>query len=71
MQVELGVWHGTFLNQPKQLWLRWWDLAGNLLLTGQEQAERKALKRQQLAEQLKGLSAEQLSALGIDPTLLA
>ncbi|MEB3337834.1 MAG: Uma2 family endonuclease [Leptolyngbyaceae bacterium] len=70
MQVELGVWQGNFLNNPEQPWLRWWDTAGNLLLTGREQAELEASKRQQLTEQLKLLSPEQLTALGIDPTLL-
>ena len=85
MQVELGLWRGTFLNNPEQLWLRWWDLEGNLLLTGHEQAEQErqekeqALqqleqeqqKRQQLAERLKSLTPEQLQALGIDPEMLA
>jgi len=33
MEVELGAWEGALLNQP---WLRWWDLQGNLLLTGTE-----------------------------------
>ncbi|MBR8827578.1 MAG: Uma2 family endonuclease [Gomphosphaeria aponina SAG 52.96 = DSM 107014] len=36
--VELGLWQGNYQNQS-QLWLRWWDLDGNLLLTGNEQAQ--------------------------------
>ncbi|BAZ09506.1 hypothetical protein NIES4071_13140 [Calothrix sp. NIES-4071] len=36
--VELGLWHGTYQNQT-QLWLRWWDTEGNLLLIGSERAE--------------------------------
>lgn len=36
--VELGVWQGSYQNQV-QLWLRWWDGKGNLLLTGAERAE--------------------------------
>lgn len=36
--VELGVWQGSYQNQM-QLWLRWWDQAGSLLLTGTERAE--------------------------------
>ena len=36
--VELGLWQGTYQNQT-QVWLRWWDKEGNLLLTGWEQAE--------------------------------
>lgn len=68
--VELGVWQGSFMNQPEQPWLRWWDREGNLLLTGREQVEQEASKRQQLAEQLKNLSLQQLADLGIDPNLL-
>lgn len=70
IQVELGVWRGIYQNHPEQSWLRWWDLAGNLLLTGWEQANQEKLKRQQLAEQLRVLTPEQLAALGINPTLL-
>ncbi|HAA27012.1 MAG TPA: hypothetical protein DCE56_04160 [Cyanobacteria bacterium UBA8553] len=84
MQVELGLWRGTFLNNPEQLWLRWWDLNGNLLLTGHEQAqqerqekeqalqqlEQERQKRQQLAQRLKSLTPEQLQALGIDAEML-
>jgi len=35
--MEVGVWEGAYQNQS-QLWLRWWDLQGNLLLTGGERA---------------------------------
>jgi Uma2 family endonuclease len=38
LEVELGVWQGSYLNHPEQRWLRWWDLSGQLLLTGKEQA---------------------------------
>ncbi len=38
LQVELGLWQGNYQNQ-NQLWLRWWDKNGNLLLTGSERAE--------------------------------
>jgi Uma2 family endonuclease len=70
LQIELGVWQGAFLNNPEQPWLRWWDLAGNLLLTGREQAEQEISKREKLTERLKSLSPEQLATLGIDPALL-
>jgi Uma2 family endonuclease len=77
MQVELGIWRGVYQNHPEQSWLRWWDLAGNLLLTGWEQAnlvtaqlDQETLKRRQLTEQLQVLTPEQLAALGIDSTLL-
>lgn len=36
--IELGLWQGSYQNQT-QLWLRWWDEEGNLLLTGAERAE--------------------------------
>lgn len=70
LQVELGVWQGAILNQPVQSWLRWWDLSGNLLLTGREQAAQEAAKRQLLLDQLRSQSPEQLAALGIDPAWL-
>ncbi len=43
MGVELGILYGTYQNHT-QPWLRWWDLDGNLLLTGWEQVE---LEKQQ------------------------
>jgi Uma2 family endonuclease len=56
--VELGI-----LEQPQGEqtipWLRWWDADGNLLLTGDERADRE----QQRADRL----AARLQALGIDP----
>jgi hypothetical protein len=66
LDVEIGLWRGTFLNNPEQLWLRWWDLEGNLLLTGQEEA---ALQRQRAeqAERKAAQLAERLRAMGIDP----
>jgi len=42
-------------------------LQGNLLLIGQEAAEKERQKRQKLTEKLRSLSPEQLKALGIDP----
>lgn len=70
LQVELGVWQGSFLNYPEQSWLRWWDATGHLLLTGREQAEQETTKRQQLMQQLLTLSPEQRISLGIDLSLL-
>ena len=49
--VELGIWQGQYQNVTLP-WLRWWDSQGNLLLTGEERAER--------------LTA-QLRALGVQP----
>ena len=84
MNVELGVWRGTYLGHSEQLWLRWWDDEGNLLLTGKERAEiargqaeqerqradEERQKRQKLIDRLQGLTPEQLEALGIDRALL-
>ncbi len=52
MGVELGLWQGPFLNNPEQLWLRWWDLDGNLLLTGHEQAQQERHQKNQALQQL-------------------
>lgn len=75
--MELNGGGGYDLNYPEQAWLRWWDLHGNLLLTGREQTnqerqekEKEQQKRQQLLERLRSLTVEQLGALGIEPTLL-
>ena len=61
MEVELGVRDGAYQNQT-QLWLRWWDCCGNLLLTGTERAES--------AEQRAARLAERLQEIGIDPDLV-
>ncbi|QYO68095.1 Uma2 family endonuclease [Leptolyngbya sp. 7M] len=74
LEVEIGIWQGTYLNQT-QAWLRWWDLEGNLLLTGQERAElaeqraESAEQRAESAEQRAARLAERLRAMGVDPDL--
>ncbi len=45
--VELGIWSGRYMNQDLP-WLRWWDNAGKLLLTGEERAEKLAAKLREL-----------------------
>ncbi len=50
MGVELGIWQGRYQNMEFP-WLRWWNLQGDLLLTGEERAE-------QLAAQLRALGVE-------------
>ena len=67
--VELGIWQGVYQNADLP-WLRWWDKAGNLLLTGEERAEVEKQKRERLVEKLRSLSPEQLNALGIDVEML-
>ncbi|MBW4668326.1 MAG: Uma2 family endonuclease [Cyanomargarita calcarea GSE-NOS-MK-12-04C] len=69
MGVELGIWQGLYQNAELP-WLRWWDAEGNLLLIGEERAEVERQKRERIVEKLRGLSPEQLEALGINPELL-
>jgi Uma2 family endonuclease len=58
--IELGIWAGTYQNQPEN-WLRWWDSAGNLLLIGHERAEQAESRADRLAEQLRALGVEPIS----------
>ncbi len=67
MGVELGLWQGSYQNQT-QLWLRWWDEQGNLLLIGDERAELERSRAEQ--EQQRAQSAEQAQRDAI-PRLLA
>ena len=70
--VELGLWQGSYQNQ-EQLWLRWWDSEGNLLLIGSERAElerqiaEREKQRAEQAERKAAQLAERLRAMGIDP----
>ncbi len=52
--VELGIWQGEYMNQALP-WLRWWDNAGNLLLTGEERADREMDRADRLAAKLREL----------------
>ncbi|MGD2181831.1 Uma2 family endonuclease [Lusitaniella coriacea] len=65
--VELGIWQGQYQNVALP-WLRWWDDKGNLLLTGDERAER-AESRAERAEQERDRLREQLRAAGIEPNV--
>ncbi|MEH2274957.1 MAG: Uma2 family endonuclease [Nostoc sp.] len=70
--VELGIWQGEYQNAQLP-WLRWWDLQGNLLLTGEERAEQefqRAEQESQRAEQERQRADRliaQLRSLGIEP----
>ena len=79
LEVELGLWQGSYQNQT-QIWLRWWDSEGNLLLIGDERAELEKYRgeqerlraeqeylRAEQAEQKAARLAERLRAMGIDP----
>ena len=46
--IELAKWEGSYQNQT-QLWLRWWDSEGNLLLTGAEGKEVEKARGDRLA----------------------
>ena len=60
--VELGIWQGDYAASTLP-WMRWWDLQGNLLLTGFERAaltdvqlqqeRQRAERERQRAEQAK------------------
>ena len=69
--VELGLWRGTYQNQT-QLWLRWWDEQGNLLLIGEERVElekqrtEQEKQRAERAERRANILAERLKAMGVD-----
>jgi hypothetical protein len=60
--VELGLWDGSYQNQT-QLWLRWWDEQGELLLIGDERAEQAEQARRDAIPRLlgMGLSVEQVA----------
>ncbi|NEO30059.1 MAG: Uma2 family endonuclease [Symploca sp. SIO3C6] len=72
--IELGLWQGAYQNQT-QLWLRWWDGHGNLLLTGTERAQQAQQVLDQEAQARRdaipkllemGLTVEQIAeALGL------
>jgi hypothetical protein len=61
--VELGLWQGSYQNQT-QLWLRWWDEQGNLLLIGDERAEQER-QRAERGEQARRDAIPRLLAMGL------
>jgi Uma2 family endonuclease len=61
LAIELSLWRGSYQNQ-EQLWLRWWDEQGNLLLIGDERArleEQRAEQERQRAENAEALLAQE------------
>jgi hypothetical protein len=63
--VELGIRMGEYQNVELP-WLRWWDLQGNLLLTGEERAEQESQRAEQERQRADRLIA-QLRSLGVEP----
>jgi Putative restriction endonuclease len=57
LEVELGIWQGTYQNVELP-WLRWWDSEGNLLLTSSERADRAEDQLEQLRAQLRSAGIE-------------
>lgn len=57
LEVEVGIWRGKYqgIELP---WMRWWNLQGELLLTGEERAEQERQRADRLAAQLRALGAE-------------
>ncbi|UBF29424.1 Uma2 family endonuclease [Kovacikia minuta CCNUW1] len=72
MGVALGIWEGQYQNVTLP-WLRWWDLQGNLLQTGEEKANQAQARIEAVEVQLEQerQRAEKLAALlraqGIEP----
>ena len=64
-RLSLGIWQGVYQG-IERLWLRWYDAAGELILTDTEQleaVENRALDAERRAEAL----AQRLRSLGIEP----
>ncbi len=64
--VELGLRQARFMNLDLP-WLRFFDLQGNLVLTGDECAE-QALQRADQAQQRAERLERQLRSLGVEPS---
>ena len=79
--IGLGItlWNGSFEGHS-DLWLRWTDLAGNLVATGAERAEHElqradaetqradaAMQRADAERQRAEKLTEQLRRLGVEP----
>jgi Uma2 family endonuclease len=76
LQVELGVWQGSYQNQTMN-WMRWWNRQGELLLTGTERAAQAelALQRSEAARHQAELAQvraiRKLSQMGLSPEQIA
>lgn len=64
VQLGLGLWQGTYQNIERQ-WLRWYDAAGNWVMTPAEQEAQQVNRERQRVARL----VEQLRSLGVEPDL--
>ncbi len=64
--IALGIWQGEYMHQNLP-WLRWWDAAGNLLLSGDERAEvekqRADLEQQRATQEQQRADTQQQRAI--------
>jgi hypothetical protein len=63
--LELLPWEGAF-ERATQRWLRWHDLGGAVIPTGEERAEAERTRAEAERTRADALAAK-LRALGIDP----
>lgn len=71
LQLGIGLWEGTYQGIDRQ-WLRWFDRAGDWILTPVEQENRQVAQERQRAEQEHQRAERllaQLRSLGVEPDL--
>jgi Uma2 family endonuclease len=71
IQLGLGLWQGVYQGIDR-VWLRWYDAAGNWILTPEERERQRAEQEsQQLERERRRVErlTEQLRSLGVDPNL--
>lgn len=69
LELNLALWQGEFRGKERQ-WLRWYDAAGNLVLTEAEQERQRANQTEALLvqeQQRAARLAERLRQMGVDP----
>ena len=64
IQLGLGLWQGVYQGIDR-VWLRWYDAAGNWVLTPEERERQGVERERRRVERL----VEQLRSLGVEPDL--
>ena len=64
IQLGLGLWQGVYRGIDR-VWLRWYDAAGNWILTPEERERQGVERERRRVERL----VEQLRSLGVEPDL--